>query len=283
VIRCTTEVEGGWVRLSIADDGSGIDVAALRQRITDAGLRLPDELAAMSDEAVMMLVFADNVSTRAEVSELAGRGVGLAAVMAAIAAIDGTASVTSIPGQGTTFHFSWPLEEAGERQADPAAVVASVVARTREHVFDELGVEVEAVESYQGDPNQIELRAMTAIIEMGAPVSLLIAFSFEDSLVTAFYDRMTAGMSVPDAEKEALRLSVIGEVVNTILGHCTADFSSSQEVSLTPPVVLQRRKSLRRMKDAVFVGRSLKTDYGCVDINLVGPCTLFDSKLDYVE
>ena len=104
---------------------------------------------------------------------------------------------------------------------------------------------------------------------------MLIAFSFDDSLVSALYDRMTAGMVIPDEEKEALRQSVIGEVVNIILGHCTADFSSQQDVSLTPPVILRQRKSLRRMKDAVFVGRSLKTDYGCVDINLVGPCELF--------
>lgn len=100
-IRCAAQAAGDEIRLTIADDGAGIDVAALRSAMAMEGDR--------SDQDVLDLIFEDGVSTRDRADELSGRGVGLAAVRAEIAKLGGRVSVSSTPGQGTEFSFVLPV------------------------------------------------------------------------------------------------------------------------------------------------------------------------------
>ena len=100
-IRCAAEAVAGEIRLTIADDGAGIDVAALREKMAMAG--------DSSDQEVLDRIFEDGVSTREAADDLAGRGIGLAAVRAEIGKLGGSVSVRSMPGQGTEFSFVLPM------------------------------------------------------------------------------------------------------------------------------------------------------------------------------
>lgn len=165
-----------------------------------------------------------------------------------------------------------------------AAVVASTLARTRSYFDEEFGIEVTDVSQDSGDVATLAIHGLTAIVGVGGPVSLLVSFSFEPGLMDVLYARMTDGMDVPAAEEEAYRGSVAGEIINTIIGNCTGDLQGSGEaISLTPPMIVDSIKHIHRMKDAVFISRSLKSEFGCVDINLVGPGELFDKSLNYVK
>ncbi|MGE5504582.1 MAG: ATP-binding protein, partial [Actinomycetota bacterium] len=104
-IRCTVARRDDALLIEIADDGGGIDVEALRRRAARrAGV-------AAGDWDLAELVFAHGVSARAEASEVSGRGVGMAAVRAAVAELGGTIHVASEPGRGTSFVFSLPFAE----------------------------------------------------------------------------------------------------------------------------------------------------------------------------
>jgi len=108
-ITCSVQVSGTQLQLSIADDGVGIDLAALRQRAVGMGLLASQAVAALSEEQVMELIFLDNVSTLQEASDLAGRGVGLAEVRSQARKLGGDVRVQSARGQGTQFVFTLPL------------------------------------------------------------------------------------------------------------------------------------------------------------------------------
>jgi len=165
-----------------------------------------------------------------------------------------------------------------------AEVVASILARTRRHFEEEFGIGVTDVSQDRGNIEMLEIHDLTAIVGVGGPVNLLIAFSFEQRLVDALYARMTADIEVPPGEEDLYRGSAAAEIVNTIIGNCTADFQEREHgISLTPPVILEKAKHIRRMKNAVFMSRSLDTEFGRVDINLVGPTELFDGSLNYVK
>lgn len=101
-IRCRIVRTARQLQLTISDDGAGIDVETLRSK---AQQRIPDA----RHWSVADLVFFDGLSAREEVSELSGRGIGMAAVRAEVLRLHGSVEVETRPLQGTSFLFRFPL------------------------------------------------------------------------------------------------------------------------------------------------------------------------------
>lgn len=93
--------------VTIADDGGGIDRAAVRRAAEAQGWRAPEE--EIDDRDLLRLIFRPRLSTSENVDESAGRGVGLDAVLAAVNGARGRIEVESTPGVGTTFTLRLPL------------------------------------------------------------------------------------------------------------------------------------------------------------------------------
>ena len=108
-IVLTAETAGGRLTLTVKDDGAGIDAGAIRTAVAAKGLRTPEQLAALADDAVIDLVFLPGFSTAAEVTDLSGRGVGMDAVREAVQRLGGSLSISSQPGAGTTVRLDMPL------------------------------------------------------------------------------------------------------------------------------------------------------------------------------
>jgi two-component system chemotaxis sensor kinase CheA len=104
-ILCRVERDGGDVVVVIADDGQGIDRARLEEKWVKAG-HDPEQAAKLPLED---LVFADGISSRDESSDLSGRGVGMAAVMAELVKVGGSVSLATELGQGTSLTFRLPV------------------------------------------------------------------------------------------------------------------------------------------------------------------------------
>jgi two-component system chemotaxis sensor kinase CheA len=109
-IVITVAQQGNLVFIIVADDGAGIDRAAVGAAAVARGLVTRELLAAMSEPEVDRLVFLPGLSTRAEVSEVSGRGVGLDVVLEEVRALDGWIDVQTTPGQGTRFTIHMPME-----------------------------------------------------------------------------------------------------------------------------------------------------------------------------
>lgn len=95
----------GWT-ITVADDGKGIDLNAVRKKAAALGKINPDDFVKHSD--MVSLIFADNLSTKEEVSEVSGRGVGMAAVAEAARLAGGRIDVETNVGVGTTFKIFIP-------------------------------------------------------------------------------------------------------------------------------------------------------------------------------
>ena len=94
--------------LQITDDGRGIDPALIRRKALQKRLMPREELAALTDEQVIELVFSAGFSTSAEVSDISGRGIGMDVVRTAVERIGGRVSVRSNAGAGTTVRIDLP-------------------------------------------------------------------------------------------------------------------------------------------------------------------------------
>ena len=103
------QVHDNTIHLCIADDGAGIKLENLRQSAVAKGIYSADQVAQMSDDALAQIIFMDNISTQHKVSDLAGRGIGLAAVMSETKNAGGEVLVKTVAGKGTQFLFTLPL------------------------------------------------------------------------------------------------------------------------------------------------------------------------------
>lgn len=108
-IRLTAEAEGGRLALTLADDGAGIDPAAIRAAVRARGLMSDEALAALSDAEAAELIFLPGFSTARTLTDVSGRGVGLDAVKAAVQRLGGRVGVDSAPGRGATIRITLPL------------------------------------------------------------------------------------------------------------------------------------------------------------------------------
>lgn len=127
--------DGSSLVLEVADDGRGVDTAALAERLVATG-RWSAARAELASEADLLdALLATGVSTRREADELAGRGVGLAVVRQTVAKLGGELAVASQPGKGTTFTLRLPLS-AALAQAMLFKVDGQVYALPSVHVVD---------------------------------------------------------------------------------------------------------------------------------------------------
>lgn len=101
--------EGGMLLIELRDDGAGIDLNAVRAEAVREGLLSSDAAAALPDRDAVALIFRPGLSTRATVTDLAGRGVGLDVVRQSVEQVGGWLDVDNAPGHGTTFTLSLPL------------------------------------------------------------------------------------------------------------------------------------------------------------------------------
>jgi two-component system chemotaxis sensor kinase CheA len=132
-IRIKALADGPRVRLVIEDDGGGIDIQRVLQHAVEVGLVDAATAAGMGKKEALRLLFAPGFSTRKQVSEISGRGVGLDVVATAVNRVGGEVFVETEPRRGTTFILEVPVARRGEsvmllrvgqlRIALPAAVV----------------------------------------------------------------------------------------------------------------------------------------------------------------
>ena len=108
-IRLSADHSGNKVSITIADDGGGIDVRRIREKLVQKGLATSSAAAAMPVDDVIDSIFMPGFSTAASVTDISGRGVGMDIVRSRIGDLSGEVSVQSEAGQGTTFTITLPL------------------------------------------------------------------------------------------------------------------------------------------------------------------------------
>jgi two-component system chemotaxis sensor kinase CheA len=104
------ERDGANIRLTVSDDGAGIDVEKVRARAVALGLAAPG--TDLGPQQVNALIFRSGFSTADAVSELSGRGVGMDVVRRNVESLRGHVGVHSVPGAGTTITLRLPLTVA---------------------------------------------------------------------------------------------------------------------------------------------------------------------------
>ncbi|WP_371192720.1 chemotaxis protein CheA [Glaciecola sp. SC05] len=108
-VKLAASQEGDHILLTIADDGKGMDAEKLKEIAVNRGVMDADAAARMSDVEAFSLIFAPGFSTKTEISDISGRGVGMDVVKTKINQLNGSVSINSELGKGTTLEIKVPL------------------------------------------------------------------------------------------------------------------------------------------------------------------------------
>lgn len=108
-IILSAEQEGDHILLSIQDDGAGMDADLLRHKAVEKGLMDEDAAARLDEKACYNLIFFPGFSTKNEISDISGRGVGMDVVKTRITQLNGTVDITSKYGKGSLIEIKVPL------------------------------------------------------------------------------------------------------------------------------------------------------------------------------
>jgi two-component system chemotaxis sensor kinase CheA len=109
VVVLAAEQEGDHILLSIEDDGGGMDADVLRSKAVEKGMMEQDAADRLTDNECYNLIFAPGFSTKEEISEVSGRGVGMDVVKTKITQLNGTLNIDSHLGKGTRIEIKVPL------------------------------------------------------------------------------------------------------------------------------------------------------------------------------
>ncbi len=198
-ISLEARYEGSFVQLTIRDDGQGLNPEKIRETAIKRGVLSAADAAAMSDEAVIYLVFEPGFSTREFITDVSGRGVGLDVVKSNLDQIKGNLSLHSEVGSGTELLLRLPLSMAiftgllveccGETYVFPQHYVAEVLRISPRDILEEMGREVIRLREAS-----IPLSSLSRLLEVDASTRIserltVLVLSFREQSMALLVDR----------------------------------------------------------------------------------------------
>ena len=108
-IRLEARHRAGMLHITLTDDGRGIDVERLRAKAVGRGLVAPQVAEQLTELELLEFLFLPGFSTKDEVTEISGRGVGLDVVQSMVKAVGGSVRVATQPGRQTVFTLQLPI------------------------------------------------------------------------------------------------------------------------------------------------------------------------------
>jgi len=240
------------IRLTVSDDGAGLDVARIRDKALARGLITPEQ--PLLDEELMQLIFSHGLSTAEEITGLSGRGVGMDIVMSELGAIGGRAKVTSKRGIGAYFSFFLPvtlgitralLVRAGiDVFPIPTVLVGQVLTGCSAH--DQAGRLRESIEHlgrrYKGQYLPVLLGKLDAAAE-GTRASRVLLLRVGDERVAVLVDEVLGSREIMVKHVGAQIGLVQGILGATVLG-------DGRGVLIINPIQFARRGDLRAIPAA---------------------------------
>jgi two-component system chemotaxis sensor kinase CheA len=162
-VRIRVRADGDMLHIEVEDDGRGIDPERLKTVAVNKRLITPAQAAALSEREAIDLIFRPGFSTREQVSEISGRGVGMDVVKRKVETLGGSVGVTSRLGRGTTITLRLPQS---------LALMKVLLVRLGDDVYGIPAADVVAVMRVKPE-DRVEVFGTIAVKHRGKPIALV--------------------------------------------------------------------------------------------------------------
>jgi two-component system chemotaxis sensor kinase CheA len=171
--------QGNQVIVEVTDDGRGIDSQKVKMKALQLGLVTPEAAAHLSESEVLELVFRPGFSTADEITEVAGRGVGLDVVQSVLLRLKASVEVVTRPGMGTTFRLKLPLT---------LAIIKALLFRVDHRLYAvPLNTVAEITRARESDLHQVESREVLQLRNRTLPATRLGRRPTDDNLARKIF------------------------------------------------------------------------------------------------
>ena len=258
--------------LSIKDDGRGIDAGIIRSKAVESGIRTVEEVERLTDDEAVQLIFADGFSTKEDVDELSGRGVGLAAVLDELTKLGGFLRVKTEINKGTEFSFSLPTGTDGLWGVSIAELMQPLINTTCKFFREQANLTVNYQDSFRVyEPNKLDLFKVTAIINIRGALEIAFIMSFEEPVLRKIVHNFVLGELTSQEEDQYLE-DVLAEVTNIILGNSLKEFPGLEELVIidTPISISSDEVMVKYLKAQIWICK-MQTELGDLSLSLVIP------------
>jgi two-component system, chemotaxis family, sensor kinase CheA len=223
-------LSGSNLNLEISDDGAGIDPVIIRKLARDRGFITPKEDAEMTDSEIIWLVFRSGLSTSPMITDLSGRGLGLAIVEDTATRLGGKISMTSVLNKGTTIRITVPVR---------LATLRGVVVRSGSEMY---------VLPMQQVRQVMRIRNESIVAENGRSTIL-----FQDEMISTI--RLTDALGIPAGRgsEESAQVPVIILAYGAGQIACIVDEVVRVQEIVIRPLGSQLRR-VKRITGAVILG-----------------------------
>jgi two-component system sensor histidine kinase and response regulator WspE len=260
LIRLSARHAAGMLLIELSDDGAGISLDRLRVEVVQRKLTNAETAARLSEAELLEFLFLSGFSTRGEVTEISGRGVGLDVVQTMVRQLRGAVRIHQQTGQGTRFVLEMPLslsvvrsllvEVQGEIYAFPLAYVS--------HALQVRAQDIEQLEGHQHFrfmDRQIGLVSARQILRSGAPAP---AAETLPVVVVGDHDRLY-GIAV---DRYVGERTLVVQPLDPRLGKVQDVMAGSLMDDGTPLLILDVEDMLLSVQKLVEGGRLARVDGG---------------------
>lgn len=276
-VRCSISHNDQNIRMTISDDGRGIDPDKVKRTAVEKGLIDQKTADSLTTTEALDLVFRDGLTTRTESNDLSGRGIGLAAVKQELEKIGGKVVIKTALGKGTSWNFAIPMARTMNfPHIDIGDVMHSLLSRTVEIVSEELQVPVKKVgEVKVGTGINIPVHGATALISIRGLLTGMLALVCEEELAKHLAQQFALG-EIETGELDDYIEDTMAELANIVLGNTLNIFPEANNlVTIATPVTVRHGAK----QHISFTGRDvwtskLETELGNLTISLLISDTL---------
>ena len=271
-IQCLLTETENQICLTITDDGRGIDVENLRNKAVDSGLKTREEVSLLTDEEAIRLIFADGLSTKDDINDLSGRGVGLAVVLSELTKLGGSLAVKTELGKGSIFNFYLPKETEEVWGVTISELMQSLVDTTSQYIQELVNLKVTYEESFRvRELEKIELDKVTVIINIRGALEVVVIVSIAEPVLRKVVRNFILD-EITLEEEEAYMEDVLGEVTNIIIGNSFEQFPGLEELLIIdPPISISSEEALVKYQESQIWLCKMQTELGNLSLSLVIP------------
>jgi two-component system, chemotaxis family, sensor kinase CheA len=189
LINLSAEQIGDSIVIEIVDDGRGIKPDVIRNKAVEKGLIDAETANTLDDKQSWGLIFLPGFSTKDQISDVSGRGVGMDVVKTNIQKLNGKIDITSVVGKGSVFRITLPLT---------LAILPVLMVRLGDQPFAvPLSMVREIIPIYPGDVQQVSGKATMVVREEVLPIRTLASLiGWQDKSVPAFGILIQSGDSI---------------------------------------------------------------------------------------
>lgn len=267
-IYCDISNTDDNILIKIYDDGRGVDIEKIKKVAISQGIYSEDTIVKMSKDELLLLLFNERFTLAEKVTDLSGRGIGLAIVKRHIEKIGGRIEIKTNIGEGTEFLFIIPIIEPLQNpEIIPENIINSLANISIEVIASELFGELsEYTLSIIEKSDEIKFGKYTALINIRGFLNGVFLISFDEQMSKSINSLFIKRGIVNDDQSIE---EIIAEYANVIFGKSIKEFSGIEnDIIIDTPISISSNDACMKYLGTDLMTVKCRTNLGDFSINL---------------